>query len=222
MAAAEEQQSLIHEVRNQKVISQKDDQPTIRIARYLKPISDNSNPPLPIPNTPLLFEIFPHNLQDWPSKVIFKGWNSPQREWKRWVEFLAENHGSIWNQTGICDAIMGSIYEVKFNSDLVLGLAEFWCVETNSFVFPWGEASLTLEDMAILGGFPVVGEEIGISMSEELVRIVEEMDRRRERILKSRAKKAAHHKWIKLFMEEERGSEFEHVGFLSLWLSRYF
>ncbi|XP_058220054.1 uncharacterized protein LOC131330473 [Rhododendron vialii] len=223
MESPEEQQTLIHEVRNKRVISQKEEQPTTtRIARYLKPIADNSNPPVPIPtSTPLLSEIFPHDILDWPTKVIFKGWNSPQRKWQQWVESLAEKHGSVWNQTGILDAITGSVYEVQFNSDLLLGLAEFWCPETNTFVFPWGEAGLTLEDVAILGGLPVVGEGIGVSVSEGLVGIVEEMERQREKILKSRAKKAAHSKWIKRFMEEEGGSEFEHAGFLSLWLSRY-
>ncbi|KAE9458230.1 hypothetical protein C3L33_09867, partial [Rhododendron williamsianum] len=194
MESPEEQQTLIHEVRNKRVISQKEGQPTTtRIARYLKPIADNSNPPVPIPtSTPLLSEIFPHDILDWPTKVIFKGWNSPQRKWQQWVESLAEKHCSVWNQTGILDAIMGSVYEVQFYSDMLLGLAEFWCPETNTFVFRWGEAGLTLEDVAILGGLPVVGEGIGVSVSEELVGIVEEMERQREKILKSRAKKAAH------------------------------
>ncbi|KAF7141360.1 hypothetical protein RHSIM_Rhsim06G0216000 [Rhododendron simsii] len=223
MESPEEQQTLIHEVRNKRVISQKEAQPTTtRMARYLKPIADNSNPPVPIPtSTPLLSEIFPHDILDWPTNVIFKGWNSPQRKWQQWVDSLANKHGSVWNQTGIVDAITGSVYKVQFNSDLLLGLAEFWCPETNTFVFPWGEAGLTLEDVAILGGLPVVGEGIGVPVSEELVGIVEEMERQRERILKSRAKKAAHFEWIKRFMEEEGGSEFEHAGFLSLWLSRF-
>ncbi|KAK5834353.1 hypothetical protein PVK06_018230 [Gossypium arboreum] len=66
---------------------------------------------------------------------------------------MARKYGALWYQTGICDAIMSSTYEIRCNKDLILGLVEFWCPETNTFVFPWGEATVTLEDVMILGGF---------------------------------------------------------------------
>ncbi|KAL7217009.1 hypothetical protein ACSBR1_028851 [Camellia fascicularis] len=218
----EEQQTLIYESRKTKVVSPKDgdsSKSTMRIARFLKPCAKQINQAIPVPNTPLLSEIFPHRLQQWPSKILFRAWKQPQRRWKEWVETLAEKHGAIWNQTGICDAIMSSIYEVRCNSDLVLGLCEFWCSETNSFVFPWGESTITLEDLMVLGGYPVLGEPVTSPLDEELVKIERELEKQRSQMLKSKAKKADHSSWIKHFMVEQ--NEFEHVGFLSLWLSRF-
>jgi hypothetical protein len=40
--------------------------------------------------------------------------------------------------------------------DLVYGVVEKWCSETNTFVFPFGEATITLEDVIVLGGYSLV------------------------------------------------------------------
>ncbi|XP_047266872.1 uncharacterized protein LOC124897696 [Capsicum annuum] len=64
---------------------------------------------------------------------------------------------SIWKAAGIYDSIMGSVYKVYIDKVLIFGLVERWCCETNTFMFPWGEATVTLEDMMILGGFDVLG-----------------------------------------------------------------
>ncbi|KAA8526964.1 hypothetical protein F0562_008807 [Nyssa sinensis] len=220
MAHEEERTTLIYEARVEKIVSPKGGKSTVRIARFLKPLAKNVNEAVVIPNTPLLSEIFSHNLQQWPSKVLFRGWKLPQKKWKEWVDRLAEKYGIIWNQAGICDAIMSSIYEVRCNQELVLGLSEFWCPETNTFMFPWGEATITLEDVMILGGFPVLGEPVTSSpLTVEFIKIEEEMNKQRMEMSRSKARKAGHPGWLKHFMEEE--GEFEHVAFLSLWLSRY-
>ncbi|OMP12156.1 hypothetical protein CCACVL1_00096 [Corchorus capsularis] len=133
---------------------------------------------------------------------------------------MAGKHGALWNLTGICDAILSSRYELRSNKDLLLGLVEFWCPETNTFVFPWGEATVTLEDVMILGGFSTLGESVRRPLERDLVKIEEEMGKKRSILTRNKSKKANHSSWIKHFMgEEER--EYEHVAFLSLWLSRY-
>lgn len=71
----------------------------------------------------------------------------------------------------------------------------------------------------ILGGFPILGELVTSPLSEELVRVEEEMKKIWKEFSKSKSKRANYGAWIKHFMVNE--NEFEHVSFLSLWLSRY-
>lgn len=216
----ENQPQPIYETRDERMVSFQTGKSTARTARFLRPLAKQINKAIAIPKTPLLSEILPHNNQQWPSKVHFKGWHFPQKKWKQWVDKLSQKCSSIWIQTGICDAILSSIYEVHCNHDLLLGLSEFWCADTNTFVFPWGEATVTLEDVSILGGYPILGEPINSPLSGGLSTIVDELNKNRVLISRSRAKKAEHSGWLKHFMEETQ-SDFEHVAFLSLWLSRY-
>lgn len=202
------------------MVSTKDGNITRRIVRFLKPFVSYSYQAVEVPNVPLLSEILSHNnSQSWHSKVHFKGWKQPQKRWDEWIDKLAGKYGFKWNQAGICDAIMSSRYGIQCSRDLVLGSVESWCPETNTFVFPWGEGTVTLEDVMILGGFPVLGELVTSPLKEELVRVVEETKKIRKEFSKSKSKKANYGAWIKHFMENE--NEFEHVAFLSLWLSRY-
>ncbi|CAI0436455.1 unnamed protein product [Linum tenue] len=70
---------------------------------------------------------------------------------------MAATHKPTWEKAGIFYAVRNSVHEIRRDDDLVFGLAERWCSKTNSFVLPWGEATVTLEDMAVLGreAFPI-------------------------------------------------------------------
>lgn len=227
MASTEEiNPPLIFETRGAKIISSITNKVVYRTATFLRPLAENVNKAADIPHIPLLCEVFPHHLQQWQSKVLFKGWKCPQKDWNRWVEVLADKHKRTWERSGIYDAILSSTYEVRCNPDVVLGLAEFWSPETSTFLFPWGEATVTLEDTMILGGFSVSGKPVPRFPPKSLVKLVEKMDNQRRdfgRIYKSR--KASHGEWLKHYMQVRTNSsyeeEFEHVAFLSLWLSRY-
>ncbi|KZV16492.1 hypothetical protein F511_10104 [Dorcoceras hygrometricum] len=79
---------------------------------------------------------------------------------------------------------------------------------TNTFVFPWGEATVTLEDVMVLGGFSVVG-------ASNLTAIGDDRDlRRAERILKdgmrniskTSLKRASQSAWIVKFMNTGKRS----------------
>ncbi|XP_057464465.1 protein MAINTENANCE OF MERISTEMS-like [Actinidia eriantha] len=209
-----------YEERSEKMVTHKEAKPALRIARFVKPIAKNVSDAVRIPKTPLLSDIFSHNLQKWPSKVNFQGWKRPQKKWKQWVEHLAGKYCTVWEKAGICDAILSSVFEVHGNHDLVLGLSEFWCPETNTFVFPWGEATITLEDIAVLGGFPVIGNPVTSPLPRELLEVEEEMRKHQKEMGRSKARKATHDAWLGHFIEQS-GVEFEHVAFLALWLSRY-
>ncbi|KAK6269716.1 hypothetical protein POUND7_006821 [Theobroma cacao] len=217
--AKEHSHSIFRLSRDEKLICPKDRKTLVRTARFLKPCVQTVSQAVTVPNTPLLFDIFSQNLKQWPENVDIKGWHVSQKRWEEWVDRMAGKYGALWNLTGICDAIMSSRYEIRCNKDLILGLVEFWCPETNTFVFPWGEATVTLEDVMILGGFSTLGESVRRPLEGKSVKIEEELNRKRLIMSRNKSRKATHGCWIKHFMEEER--EYEHVAFLSFWLSRY-
>ena len=46
------------------------------------------------------------------------------------------------------------------NRLLVLAFVEKWQLETNTFHMPYGEMTITLDDVGILVGIPVVGQSV--------------------------------------------------------------
>ncbi|OMP04445.1 hypothetical protein COLO4_09640 [Corchorus olitorius] len=221
MAKEKEHSHFIYQLsKNENLVSQKDGKTRVATAKFLKPCVKTLSEAVTAPNAPLLFDLLSQNLETWPEHVEIKGWHVPQKGWEEWVDRMAGKYGALWNLTGICDAILSSRYELRSSKDLLLGLVEFWCPETNTFVFPWGEATVTLEDVMILGGFSTLGESVRRPLEGNLVKIEEEMGKKRSILTRNKSKKASHSSWIQHFMgEEER--EYEHVAFLSLWLSRY-
>ncbi|GMY20109.1 serine/threonine-protein phosphatase 7 long form homolog [Fagus crenata] len=95
---------------------------------------------------------------------------------------------------------MGSKYSIPKHQDLVLGLSEKWYPQTNTFIFPWGEATVALEDMMALGAT--------LNLLKALMKVVT-----------IGASIASQHAWLEHFM----GSwiKFEHEAFLSYWLSKF-
>ncbi|KAJ0100990.1 hypothetical protein Patl1_04248 [Pistacia atlantica] len=167
--------------------------PTMKLAHFLKPtIKSSKGPVFELPSHCLHHLPSTFEPKKWPLKVAYHGWRHPQTNWRRWVEKMASLHESTWEKVGIREAILNSVYQIKKNDDLVLGLAERWCPETKSFILSWGEVTITLEDMMIAGtkGTPM-----------------------------SKARKADHRPWMRKFMDS--GSEIEHEAFLALWLSRF-
>ncbi|KAJ7963846.1 Serine/threonine-protein phosphatase 7 long form [Quillaja saponaria] len=189
MASKEEelkaQSFCIYEARDERMVSPKDGKSEVRLARFLKPCVTSVNQAAGIPNIPFLSETFSHKSQQWVSKVNFKGWKRPQGKLNEWMYRLGEKYVLIWNQSGIRDAILSSQYEIRCNRDLILGLVEYWCPETNTFVFPWGEATITLEDIMILGGFSVLGEPVNSPLTKDLQKIEGEVEEPRKRMMRN-------------------------------------
>nr|CAD1831615.1 unnamed protein product [Ananas comosus var. bracteatus] len=52
----------------------------------------------------------------------------------------------------------------ELDSRIFKGLIEAWCLETNTFYFPYGEVGISLWDINVLGGIPILGD-----MYEEFV-----------------------------------------------------
>lgn len=191
--------------------------PTARVARFLKPsltgimAEENVHATL----APPLLKLKACNIQ----QCHFSGWRHPQKKWDQWVDQMRPGYGALWKKLGIYDSIIASTYEFRKDKELIVGLAASWCPDTNTFIFPWGEATLTLEDISVLGGFSVIGEPVTSSLTPELLDIQENLIKICSILLRSRAHKAGHSKWIKHCMGSN--DEMEHVAFLTLWLSRY-
>jgi hypothetical protein len=46
-------------------------------------------------------------------------------------------------------------------------LASFWCSRTNTLAFPWGKATITLQDITLLAGFPAHGAPVPAPLTPE-------------------------------------------------------
>ncbi|XP_054796970.1 uncharacterized protein LOC129302255 [Prosopis cineraria] len=197
-----------------------DSKPTLRTAHFLKPSltsygrprSDILSSSMSLPRT---FE-----PKKWPLTVKFTGWQCPPRKWIHWVDSLYSTFESVWKKVGIKEAIMGSKYHVLKDEDLAFGIAERWCSKTNTLVFPWGEATITLEDMIFLGGYPVLGDSFFRPLeAKELKEVEGKLISARKEIFKSNRNKACPYKWMNTFMNS--GREVEHEAFLAAWLSMF-
>ncbi|KAG5546449.1 hypothetical protein RHGRI_018585 [Rhododendron griersonianum] len=208
----------IFEEREDLMVSPTGGTPTLRVAHFLKPSISGPNQKPP-PSISLSSK-----EPKWLSNVAFEGWRDPQRKWKDWVDRMHTTYQSVWKEAGIYEAVMASTYTIRRNNDLIFGVTERWSSETNSFIFPWGEATITLEDMMVLGGYSVLGHAphaslLNLDTTVEMREIEEYLDKARKQLIKSQEQKATHYGWINRFMGS--GCEFEHEAFLSLWLSRY-
>ncbi|KAL5736233.1 hypothetical protein ACOSQ2_031021 [Xanthoceras sorbifolium] len=197
-----------------------DGNPTMRLAHFLQPtVTTIDEPVFELPSN--CISSVPPNFEpkNWPLEVKYNGWRNPQKEWKAWVEKMSSLHQSTWNTAGIREAIWSSTYKIQRNNDLILGLAEKWCPDTKSFIFSWGEATVTLEDL-LISGYSVLGSPFFSSLdTKDLKEVEEQLEHARKELNRSSSKKPDHSGWMKKF--KGSGSNIEHEAFLALWLSRF-
>ena len=67
-------------------------------------------------------------------------------------------HRPVWIDAGVYEELKGSTYRVHTDENFIFGLVERWSCETNSLMFPWGEATVSLEDIMVFGGFSTLGD----------------------------------------------------------------
>ncbi|CAI8596560.1 unnamed protein product [Vicia faba] len=188
---------------------------TLRTAYCLQPCIQDSNV------LQSHFHISSETSTHLPLDVRYNGWRPPTEEWKKWVKRLRPKFEYLWLQTGIYHSIKASTYEIKRDDELILELANRWCPETNTFVFPWGESTITLEDTEVCFGYSVLGCSVSNPlMNSEHVKAEEELMEARRMFNSSKAKKVNQRAWMMYFMEIE-SSKVEHEAFLVYWLSRF-
>jgi len=191
---------------------------TLRIAHFLKPIS-NSIHEQPFGFNPSSMS-YVFDPKEWPLTINFIGWPRPQMKWGCWVDQLKLKYELAWKKAGIFDAIMSTKCRILKNQNLLYGVVEKWCCKTNTFVFLFGEATISLEDVMVLGGYPVIGDPIFANVKDREMRVVEKkMINAREELKKTKTGKARISLWMDVFMD--KGSEVEHEAFIVAWLSYF-
>ncbi|EEE60173.1 hypothetical protein OsJ_13103 [Oryza sativa Japonica Group] len=110
----------------------------------------------------------------------------------------------------------------KRDAALVLHLASFWSPATSSFAFPWGEATVSLLDVALLGGLPANGGPVLAPLPSHWRADEAALNAVRLGFNRSACKKAHHSAWISHFLTGPAADPVvEHAAFLSLWLTRF-
>ncbi|KAK2387291.1 serine/threonine-protein phosphatase 7 long form protein [Trifolium repens] len=212
-------QNAIMEVREDYITSPVGDrQPTFRAAHFLKPIANSTHELLlnqinlnPFPSSSSCSVFQP---KEGPFEIYFNGWRcQPIVKWVRWVDKLKPKYESVWKKAGIFEAILSTKSHIMKNQDLVYGVVEKWCSETNTFVFLFGEATITLEDVMILGGYPILGDPVFISLEDQEMREVE----KKLILAKEHLTPPTTSLWMAMFID--KGSEIELEAFLVTWLS---
>ncbi|KAM3278399.1 hypothetical protein ACQJBY_045954 [Aegilops geniculata] len=204
--------------------------PTARSAHFLLPRAGGARlPALPSPprnaGPVLLGDELPVDWTAWPGS---------SKLWRRWVARLRPRHERLWSKLGILDAVLATTGWVRRDEGLLLQLAGFWSGETNTFVFPWGEATVTLEDMAVLGGLPLLGRPVWSRLPDELRGDVDALQAAWIALNRCTTKKPSFAPWVKQFVERPTGEVaaagrgeteaatlLEHGAFLAMWLTRY-
>ncbi|KAK7283595.1 hypothetical protein RIF29_13216 [Crotalaria pallida] len=143
---------------------------TYRTAYFLKPClpkEEHKASDIPPPPHSTLSGTVTSNPTMQRLEVSYKGWLGPCEEWKTWIKQMQTKYEPLWIKAGIDQAIKASTFEINRNNDLVLGLAQRWCSKTNTFVFPWGEATITLEDINVFAGYSIFGDPITIPLESK-------------------------------------------------------
>ncbi|WJX37598.1 hypothetical protein P8452_25347 [Trifolium repens] len=213
----------IMEVRDDFMLSPAgDSKPTLRTAHFLKPIA-NSIEESAFEFNPFSSSSSVFDPKEWPLTIHFNSWRRTHTKWVRWVDQLQLRYETIWKKVGIFEAIMSTKCRIKKYNDLLYGIVEKWCSETNTFVFSFVEATITLEDVMVLGGYPILGDPVFISLEDEEMREVEKklILARKELITdKKQGGDTRTSLWMDIFID--KGSEIEHEAFLVTWKSYCF
>ncbi|XP_017245247.1 protein MAIN-LIKE 2 [Daucus carota subsp. sativus] len=205
------------EGRQVAIYSPSNENPTLRKAHFLKPLFSEDHDHFPPPPSSL-----------YSSKPTFKKVEKfdlhrykkyPSEKWKTWVHSLKPKYQEIWKQAGIYEAIMASTYEIRKSKELIMGLAERWCAETNTFIFPWGEVTITLEDVMFLGCYSVLGALFLTPLADGCVGIFDSLKKAFNEVRLISGGSVIDTMWIEYFMCS--GKELEHEAFLAMWLSRF-
>ncbi|XP_027931275.1 uncharacterized protein LOC114187273 [Vigna unguiculata] len=217
----DESLSSIMEVREDFMVSPVgDSQPTPRPAYFLKPLAESLEGPVSeVLSTSMTMPLPPvFEPKEWPLVIHFSCWRPTFRKWVEWVDALRDRYESVWKKVGIFEAIMSTKCSLVKDRNLCIGVAEKWCPETNTILFPWGEATITLEDVMVLGGYPVVGDPIFSALqNQEMIEVQQKLILARQEPWKRTKGKATLSSWIDIFRNS--GSEIEHEAFLATWLS---
>ncbi|XP_010492860.1 PREDICTED: uncharacterized protein LOC104770178 [Camelina sativa] len=215
-------ENLIIEEREELMVSSDDNggkARCLRKAHFLKPFSTSIDGSVTVAKLPRHEDQrrSDTSLQLETSRDFFSGFWFAERHFVSWLGKMEALYKPIWKKAGIFEAIKASTYNITKSPSLIFSVSEKWCSDTKSFIFPWGEATITLEDVTVLLGFSVLGSPAFAPLQTS------EMRASAAKLEKFRLKKAIRgervslRSWKSIFFG--RGDQMEHEAFLVLWLS---
>ncbi|KAF3781840.1 Serine/threonine-phosphatase 7 long form-like protein [Nymphaea thermarum] len=192
-------------------------------AKLLQPTAPEAEGPSALMGMPLLEDELKTGRVKWAPRFRQPGAAKLLPELSTWFHRLEPQFGEGWRKVGIYGALKASLGEIKRQKDVLLALIELWSWETNTFVFPWGEMTVTLEDLAIMG-LPLFGKlacDRTWDASDRRAVAENELEIRRKTKFPSSAK-VTYAAWIREWMggEAEPPTMRENQAFLALWLCR--
>nr|CAB3499106.1 unnamed protein product [Digitaria exilis] len=159
----------------------------------------------------------------------FDGWPAaePVDLWAKWVAKLRPLHEPRGRELGVLEGILASTYRVRRRGSeaaTLIQLVPFWSPHTNTFVFPWGEATVTLEDVGILAGLPLAGREPLYDYDRLDMQDLRALDAVRRGHVANQSDTTG---WVEHFLlrrcsrRHDEEELLEHGAFLSMWLSHF-
>ncbi|VVB00773.1 unnamed protein product [Arabis nemorensis] len=136
----------------------------LKKTHFLKPSVTSINGVAELPLRHQRVSVSSTQLNRLSSRISFSGFWFSDAHFVSWLGKMEALHGNIWKKAGIFEAIKASTYNIIKNQTLILSVAEKWCPETKSFLFPFGEATITLEDVMLLLGFSVLGSPVFVPL----------------------------------------------------------
>ncbi|CAA7048509.1 unnamed protein product [Microthlaspi erraticum] len=166
-------------------IVEKQKDPCLMKTHFLKPyVTSIDGPVAELPRHH--HSVSSSDLEDLFSRISFTGFWFADGNFRSWAKKMEALHEPTWRKAGIFEAIKTSTYKIVEDQSLISALVEKWCPETKSFVFPWGEATITLEDVMVILGFSVLGSPVFAPLeSSETRDSVEKLEKARVEILES-------------------------------------
>lgn len=176
--------------------------------------------------TPLVSDLVRRGVACFP-KINFRGWTPPGLGWEAWVRDMGSDQKVVkaWREAEIEDAILGSVNYIKPDQSLLEALSGFWCPVTRTFIFPWGEATFTLEDAYVIGNLPISGSRFDRELTDEendrMIRLYVEKEKIRELHPKAKSlRRVTLDIWLQWFLELHGEDDLKYLGFLTYWLSK--
>lgn len=143
-------------------------------------------------------------------------WPLPSDESRSWFDAMKISYGDLWHRAGIYNALHLSMKGVQGDRNLILAAASFWNSASNTFDFRFGQMSVTLLDVLVIGGFTIhhppyiPGKLVNANFAQTY-------DPNLRESIKETAN--SYEKWIGLW--KSSGGHEEHIAFLEFWLNKF-
>nr|GMC74038.1 Cytochrome P450 71A6 [Ipomoea batatas] len=94
----------------------------------------------------------------WGNDIDFRGEFIYTPGYWEWAEDVLNLFRKPLREGMIYDVVFASLFTYDLNVDIVQAFCEAWCPRTNTLITSFGEMSISLRDLYMLGGLPLLGD----------------------------------------------------------------